>query len=306
MNYLKRMKQYLDHPSYSMMRLFARFEIFRVLAPNIIKMLKIRQPAVARTISSSTVFPNIDEHRIIQDLKKTGVSFGIKLPKDIVEGIRQYAESACCYADRKLDKGFYVREHAEASKKLNKEILVAQYFNSAHECREIGQLVNDPMLHKVAKGYLGENSRFVGVNLWWTFPVNASDEDRYRHAHKFHRDVDDFRFFKFFFYLTDVEIGDGGHVVVKNSKGKPPTRTLLDRWNIRRYSDDEITSHYPVEDIVEVAGLAGDGFAEDTWSIHKGKTPKKSARLLLQFQFSLNDFGVVSDERDPSQLRMIN
>ena len=193
----------------------------------------------------------------------------------------------------------------EAEFRLGKPVLVAQYFNTAAECPVIRQVIDDPWLNWVAGRYLDSLPVFVGVNLWWTFPVDAPEEDRDRHAHLFHRDVDDFRFFKFFFYLTDVQSGDGGHVCVVGSHLQPPLVRAGDRWNIRRYSDAEVEACYPKERVVEVVGPAGTGFAENTMCAHKGRTPSQSPRLLLQVQFALFDYGVMHDYRNPEALRLI-
>ena len=43
-----------------------------------------------------------------------------------------------------------------------------------------------------------------------------------------------------------------------------------------------------------ITGKAGDGFFEDTFSYHKGTHPNKR-RLLLQFEYAINDFGNQND-----------
>jgi hypothetical protein len=169
----------------------------------------------------------------------------------------------------------------------------------------VRDLVTDPVLQWIAGRYLESMPKFVGANLWWTFPVVPLERDRDLHAHLFHRDVDDFRFFKFFFYLTPVEPGDGAHVCVLSSHVKPPRSEPGDPWNLRRYSDQEIAGTFAAENILEICGPAGTGFAENTLCIHKGLTPTDQPRLLLQLQFALFDYGVMHDRRDPTSLRMI-
>jgi hypothetical protein len=75
----------------------------------------------------------------------------------------------------------------------------------------------------------------------------------------FHRDVDDFSFVKFFFYLTNVGASDGPHVCVLGSHRRAPVLSWRDRLTLRRYTD------------------------EDTTCVHKGTTPTGNPRLLLQF-----------------------
>ncbi|WP_309045382.1 hypothetical protein [Marinobacter sediminicola] len=294
-------------PSYTLMRFFARFTLLRYLVP------KVRNFVLRYGVGSKvniegadyepTLFPDIDAASMVADLKQHGVAFGLKLPNEIVASLRSFADNNMCFADRDPASGFSLNDRERAEKLLGKKILVAQYFNTVSECSEVVRLIRDPVLNQVARGYLGSTPKFVGANLWWTFPVDATQEDRNRHAHLFHRDVDDFRFFKFFFYLTDVEAGDGAHVCVLGSQGKPPTKHLLDRWNIRRYSDDEVNQQYDSGKVTDICGKAGDGFAEDTWCIHKGKTPVNRPRLLLQLQFALFDYGAMHDQRDEKSLK---
>jgi hypothetical protein len=144
---------------------------------------------------------------------------------------------------------------------------------------------------------------FVGANLWRTFPVKALESDRAEQAHLVHRDVDDFRFFKFFFYLTDAAPGECARVCVITSHRRPPVSRAGDRWNIRRYSDDEIAAQLPQEKVLEICGPAGTWFAEGTLCVHKGRPP--STRLLLQLQYALFGYGAMHDRRRADELKLI-
>jgi len=296
-------------PSYTLMRGLARFSILRVSIPFLrAAVLKIKgsSNSDSRELEGKeTCFPDVDIDSVVSALRKDGVAFGLKLPDEVVCSIRSYAEEALCFADRNPAHGFKIKDRERAEEVLNKKILVAQYFNTLSENPEISRLAQDPTLKEIARRFLNSPPTFVGANLWWTFPVEATEEDRHRHAHKFHRDVDDFKFFKFFFYLTDVEEGDGAHVVVAGSQGKPPIHSFFDRWNIRRYTDQEIADNYDSSQVKEIGGRAGDGFAEDTWCIHKGQTPVRMPRLLLQLQFALFDYNAMHDQRSRALLQRL-
>ena len=54
-----------------------------------------------------------------------------------------------------------------------------------------------------------------------------------------------------------------------------------------------------------LTSTAGTGFAENTLCVHKGMTPTRAPRLLLQLQFALYDYGVMHDRRDPATLRRL-
>jgi hypothetical protein len=249
-----------------------------------------------------SMFPAIDRGAMVRELRESGVSFGLMLPAAMVQEIRAWADANPSFADRLEDRGVPPGGLAAAEERLGKPILLTQYFNVPSKCPAVARLAADPALNWIAAAFLGSVPTFVGSNLWWTYPVNATQEDRDLHAHLFHRDVDDFSFFKFFFYLTDVDPGEGAHVIVRGSHRRVPARSFADRWNIRRYSDDEIHARYEPRDVLEITGMAGTGFAENTLCVHKGNTPATSARLLLQLQYSLFDYGVANDERDPARL----
>jgi hypothetical protein len=253
----------------------------------------------------TTLFKGIDHIAFTKELKEKGVAFGLKLPKQVVDEITAFALSNPCYADRNPAKGFMLSQRDDAQKALSKQILVAQYFNVIASCPSVKLLLDDPLLCWVAASYIESIPTFVGANLWWTFPVKASEADRNLHAHLFHRDLDDFRFFKFFFYLTDVNSGEGAHVCVAASHLDPPQIKMGDRWNIRRYSDDEINGYYNKEQILEITGESGIGFAEDTLCVHKGRTPSTNPRLLLQLQYALFNYGVMHDERPSTSLQKV-
>lgn len=283
------------------MRVVARFSSVRKLVAGTRSALHDVQiqkylAACEKRVAESC-FANLDRTDFVQRLREEGIAFGLTLPQTVVEEIRAWADQQPCYADRDSSLGFRLNERSVAEQRLGKPILLAQYFNTTTECPAISKLAADPVLRWVAASYLGSLPTFVGANLWWTFPVTALEADREKHAHVFHRDVDDFRFFKFFFYLTDVAAGEGAHICVIDSHHNPPHLMTGDRWNIRRYSDEEIASAYPSRLVREICGNAGTGFAENTLCVHKGSTPKREARLLLQLQFALFDYGVMHDRR---------
>ena len=300
------LRSFATQPSYTIMRGAARFSSLRTLvagtrsAMHGARTQKFIQDC-EQTVAESW-FADLDRVDFVHRLRDAGIAFGITLPPAVVEEIRAWADQQLCYADREPTCGFKVIDRAAAESKLGKPILLAQYFNAAEDCPAIARLASDPVLRWIAASYLGSLPKFVGANLWWTFPVQALEADREKHAHLYHRDVDDFRFFKFFFYLTAVAAGEGAHVCVLASHQNPPQLRTGDRWNIRRYSDDEIAATYSPDLVTEICGIAGTGFAENTLCIHKGSTPQHEARLLLQLQFALFDYGAMHDRRSSQAL----
>ncbi|HLH50601.1 MAG TPA: hypothetical protein VKV96_14770, partial [Roseiarcus sp.] len=295
------------NPNYAMMRGAARFRSINGVVKGAKGLVEGRTyRALVDDLKArlrDSVFAEVDPERFIADLNRDGCAFGLTLPAADVEAIRAYAAAETVYADRNPGLGFPLPRRLEAEKALGKPILVAQYFNTEAQCPAIAKLRADPFLHYTAARYFGSAPFSHDPNLWWTFATNASEEDKIKHAHRFHSDVDDFAILKFFFYITDVAVGDGSHVLVKGSNRERPYRKFSDRLVLRRYRDDEITSFYRADRIVDIGGPAGTGFAEDTFCIHKGNSPFDKPRLLLQFQFTLFDYDAIIDRVPPEKLK---
>lgn len=298
-----------SQPGYTLMRGMARFASARDLTTLARRLAHARRTpawlAYCEAQAASSPFAMLDREAFVRDLAEQGLATGLVLPSATVSSLVAFAAQTPCYADRQPEHGFLPDRHHEAEVALGKPVLLAQYFNAEAQCPAVAALANDPVLRWIAGAYLGSVPSLVGVNMWWTFPVQASQEDRDRHAHLFHRDVDDFRFFKFFFYLTDVPAGEGAHVCVVASHRHPPELRKGDRWNIRRYSDAEIAEFYPADQVREICGPAGTGFAENTLCVHKGRTPATRPRLLLQIQFALFDYGAMHDRMPQERLRSL-
>jgi len=298
-----------DHPRYSLMRAIARFSAVRhgVTAARRTMQATSLRPYLADCNARMQVskFAGVNCDNFVHEMNENGVALGLHLPPEIRDEIYSYAMRQPCFADRDPARGFALNRRTEAEAALRKSILLAQYFNSAENCSAIATLAHDPMLLAIAGKYLQSVPTLVGVNLWWTFAVNASAEDRDRHAHLFHSDVDDFRFFKFFFYITDVRRGDGAHVCVLSSHRRRPRLRISDNWTLRRYSDLEIERSYPADRILEISGPGGTGFAENTLCIHKGLTPNHENRLMLQIQFALFDYGLMHDQCEDAKLKLV-
>jgi len=115
------------------------------------------------------------------------------------------------------------------------------------------------------------------LGVRWSFPVSKPPAA----TQLFHRDPDDWKFVKFFVYLTDVDAGSGPHTYVMHS-----FRTA-GRIRARAYSRQEIDSRYGKDAVYTVTGPRGMAFMADTYGIHAGTTPTHTPRLMLQAQYSL-------------------
>ena len=160
---------------------------------------------------------------------------------------------------------------------------VAEYRTDAIlRSKTVMRIANDPHLLAIAGNYLGCKPTISSMSIWWSLPADGTAQE----AENYHRDVDDWRFVKFFLYLTDVDVSSGPHRFIQKSHR---SNALSE---IKRLSDIEVATHFPEADHLELIAPAGDAFMELTFGIHKGQPPIKHRRLLLQVEYSINPIAV--------------
>jgi len=265
---------------FSVMRIFARFIFFR----KIHELLQFQNPSEYRF--NESIFKNLDITAIVNELKIEGYSLGINLPTSYLNSILDYAKKSPCYGDSNYQQGFLYKDKALIEKN-NYSFMSASYPNLIKNCSSIKAVSNDPQLFNIAKQYLGFSPKLLNVQMWWVFPKESTDIEKSIWAQKFHHDIDDYKFVKFFFYLTDVDIGSAPHSYVSRSHVNKKFRHQL---SMKRIEDKDIYNDYGKEKVVSIYGKAGLGFVGDTYCIHKATSPISKDRLLLQLQFGKNDY----------------
>lgn len=288
------------NPKWLLMRKISRFHHGRTLMRYLSHSSELHQSSF---IGRDSVFNPIDIDEAVRQLKTEGFYLGLKLSKELVEEILEFAHTTPCYGNRKSNLGFYYHQKTEAEIETNKEIKVGCYFNTAQLCPGISKLQNDSQLLAIAAKYLEREPIHQGNQLWWSFAGDSSDWQRRQSAQMFHYDLDDYRFLKFFFYLTDVDDKSGPHICVRAShKYKKFSHALLRK----REKDRDIIDYYGQESLVTICGKAGFGFVEDPLCFHKGLTPTHKDRLLLQIEFATTDYGMQNDNKDICTLQVLN
>ena len=234
----------------------------------------------------------------VADLKRDGIALGLTLRPDIVDEIRAWADANPCYGNLCHSWGFSRPDRVRAEERAGAKFTVAHFFNT-HDSPVIRSLAADPFFEEIAKRYVGPRARFISTHMWWSFANDLSSSDRHKFAQQFHFDLDDYRFVKFFFYLTDVDEESGPHVYVRGShRGKK----LGDMFPMRRFSDEEVVEKWGERNIKRVVGPKGTGFVADTFGIHKGQPPRTKERLVLEFLWSQHDWGFGTDVVPPGEL----
>jgi len=143
------------------------------------------------------------------------------------------------------------------------------------KCPHALAIANDPYILAGMEALLGCKPTLGYLTAWWSMPV----EGEAAQAENFHRDVDDWAFFKVFVYLTDVDEGTGPHVLIPGSHSKP------DLLPIRRYTEEEVAVLGPEK---HFTGPAGSAFIENTYGMHRGLPARTQRRAIFQAVYSLS------------------
>jgi len=230
--------------------------------------LRIFLPGAKTSSGNNFLHLKSDENKIFNDLNDGGFSdLGIALSEDQINAITKKLESFKC-----LDGLTEVDLNNPG-----KDVQLAQYSREdLTQSDEILAIANDSRILNAVSKYFGVKPTISNINCWWSFGYRESAKE----AQFFHRDLDDFKFLKIFFYLTDVTNDSGPHIYVK---GSHKINKLLE---LRRFKDEEVQNTFNPENILTLTSPKGSAFIEDTYGIHKGQLPLNGNRLLLQIQYS--------------------
>lgn len=144
-------------------------------------------------------------------------------------------------------------------------------------CPHVLGLMNHPRVLSVVEAYLGCAPTISGARIDWYRPHGEEPCD----VQRFHRDYDDWKFVKFFVYLTDVDDDTGPHEYIARSHRRSG------RFRARPYEPEQIAAEYGQQAFTRVCGSRGTSFMADTWGIHKGNVPVRGERVMLQVQYSI-------------------
>lgn len=295
-------------PAYIFMKLFSRIYFLRVLSSYLSKKRNSYPLNVAGCCSSDAIelTDGYGLESIVRELRDTGYSLGINLSPVAVSDILKYAQSNQVYAYGDPSLGFDLTDKAGCELWLNKEILIAKYYNF-HNLPIFKDIIESSLVKEIAAAYLGKTAKPIATQLWWTFPAEVDDRTRSQAAHYFHRDVDAWGFVKFFFYLTDVGEGGGPHVFVRGShRPKLWQQFFRERLRVQRQPDTKVRTWFGDESVTPIYGEAGVGFVADTFAFHKGQSPDIKSRLLLCLVYAREDYGEQDSKVDPQSIASYN
>ena len=298
------LKIILAKPRFFVVFVLARFSFVRQLYSIL---AKLRSTPIKVSSDSNSLFPGVKTTEVVNVLKKDGVYLDFSLPPNILEGILHQTRTQNCYAGGRTDMGFKISEKSQIDRVYERPFYVARYFNISSSWPEISQLSTDPILQEIASKYIGQQAKYTGSSLFWTFPIQGASQDFDQQQFKyFHYDVDDFAGLRFCFYLSEVDDESGPHLCIRGSHLKKSLLHVLNFFS-RIQSEENLSKLYPREQFTTIKGNSGYGFIEDTFCFHRGVAPKSKPRLFLQLHFAAHNYNDNNAEyldcRDPNSLK---
>lgn len=291
----------LQKPKYFLVFIFGRFNFIRYLYA-----LRSRLKLSSTTASSTeSLFTQIEPDRVVDTLNQDGIYTDFSLPSDILQGLLEQTKTQNCFAGGDPNMGFKIEEKSQVDRVYDKPFYVARYFNISSGWAEISQLANDPKVREIADRYIGQQAKYTGASLFWTFPIRGTSQDADQQKFSyFHYDLDDLASLRFCFYLTDVDAESGPHLCIRGSHLKKSFFDVLNLFT-RIQPAEKLSKFYGREKFLTLEGKSGTGFIEDTFCFHKGIPPLSKPRLFLQLHFAAHNYGDTEflDDRDPNSLQ---
>lgn len=234
-------------------------------------------------IQDKSIFTGISVKKTVIAMQNCGVGFGLQLSTNMVEEISNFASRTPC-----IEPGFHEEFLAKAVKDgclQGGRYVMRGLVNNVKNCQAIEQIVHDPLLLKIVRKYLTYWPTLITQHLTWSF-ASSMPEAEIKKSYpptNFHYDIAGYNFMTAYFYITDIDIDSGPHVMIKYSHQQKPLQMLL-ASNCQ--PDDAIFNYYGKENQTVITGARGFGFVQDPSCFHKVKPPVTSNRLILQIRYS--------------------
>lgn len=289
---LKSYQGLTQEPRVFLMRKLARFEIVRDgVAMLFNRSTKPREISLAK----ASVLGNLDVNAIAATIETDSCYQGLQLPQDVVQELLKFASSTVGYINRDLNRPWRCKGTEKVGVDLPENTRVCSYMSNIEKSSTVKELEKDPGILAIAAKFLGTEAVHMGSEISWSFPVAGNVVQKREAAQVFHYDLDDYRFIKFFFYLTDVDMSSGPHTYVSGThKGKKLLHQLIG-MRCADIDDQKIVELYGDRNVVNICGKAGFGFVENPLCFHRGTQPTAKPRLMLQIEYAINDYGNIHE-----------
>ena len=279
-------------PRLFLMRKLARFEIVR----DGVAML-FNRSTKPREISpeESSVLGNLDVDAIAATIETDSCYQGLQLPEDVVQELLNFASSTVGYINRDSKRPYPCKGTEKVGVDLPENSRVCSYMSNTMLSSTVKKLIEDPGILAIAAKFLGAPPVHMGSEISWSFPVAGNHVQQRKAAQVFHYDLDDYRFIKFFFYLTDVDMSSGAHTYIRGTHNGKKFLHQLISTRCADIDDEKIIECYDAQNVVNVCGQAGFGFVENPLCFHRGTRPTEKPRLMLQLEYTINDYGNIHE-----------
>lgn len=182
--------------------------------------------------------------------------------------------------------------HDPPSKTSNSETIELKDVSSLPIVKSV---LKSEKLYKLVSLYLGAPAYLHSCQAWWQYPMGH--EQPASNAQQWHRDRDDFRELKLFFYATDVDRSSGPHGYIPKSHSSSNLNHLFDCPDqYVKIIQGEKHSFLTDKDLQTLGlkvkpkiwlGKAGTCFLEDTSGFHRAYVPTSEPRLIFSLTWTL-------------------
>ncbi|HEX3486100.1 MAG TPA: hypothetical protein VHT51_13645 [Micropepsaceae bacterium] len=251
---------------YYAQRIFVQPELRSAITSCIVAAINMRHPPKTAAVSTKV---QADSNELLRVLNRDGIALLPETNGQWVSDINAYL------ADKAVVLRNGERMHPQS---VPSACTVADYpLETVLNCPHLLEIANSPLNVETARRYLGCLPTISTIGIRWSFPGKKREAD----TQGFHRDPDDWRCFKFFVYLTDVNSGAGPHLFVRGSHLTPKTVFA------KHIGLDYIQKTFGPDSITPVLGKSGTSFIADVQGIHAGPIPTETPRLMLEVGYSI-------------------
>lgn len=227
----------------------------------------------------------MERNEELESLDKNGyLVLDEKLSTEKINQLREALKKQRYYS-RRDKKEYTYSEIDNINKKDNAYWCDQESIKRIMDEKVVAEILANKKIINLVRGYLGSEPNLDFVHSWISFPGSIECEDA--SGQMYHYDLDRVKFIKIFIYLDDTTKENGAHCFIRGS------HKTIGRFAYKnsRYTDAEVFSFYSKDDEIIHEASAGTIILEDTIGLHKGLPLLNSSRQILQFQFSINNFG---------------
>ena len=171
-----------------------------------------------------------------------------------------------------------------------------EFLTNVSELKSVQRLINDKNIFDLVSLYLGAPAHLHTCQAWWQYPMGP--DHKASNAQLWHRDRDDLKEIKLFFYATDVCDDSGPHAYIPCSHNmnsliqvfnNSSLSDLVINGSCNKFVDDEFlcSRGLKASSIKKWIGKSGTCFLEDTSGFHRAYIPNTKPRLIFSLVWTL-------------------